>query len=147
MAAHALTLGSPTAFEPLRHQMAQHLKIYPTPTRSLIGKSVGKVPKVLYVDRQDTSRRLDPEAHQHLMELFEGMRDEGKVVFTHGVFGEGMTVEEQIQSVIAADVSPSISHVCTYIPLLTGGPMPSRSSILLCLSYSTLRAWCASESS
>lgn len=105
MAAHALTLGQSSAFEPLRTGMAEHLKIHPRPTRSIFGESVGRLPKVVYVDRQDTSRHLVPDAHEYLMDLFEKMRDEGQVVFTHGLFGGGMTVEEQIESVIDADVS------------------------------------------
>lgn len=109
MAIHALSLPhSLTAFEPLRHSMAKHLghRFSSAPTRISPDKSVAGVPKVVYIDRQDTSRHIVPEDDEALVGFLRGMERDGRIRFLHGKFGE-MSLEDQVKSVMDADVSSS----------------------------------------
>lgn len=107
MAIHALSLSrSVNAFEPLRHSMAKHQghRFSSAPTRSQPGKSLNQVPKVVYIDRQDTSRHLVPGDHERLLRVLEGMRGDGEIELLHGEFGK-MELGEQVRAVMDADVS------------------------------------------
>jgi hypothetical protein len=73
-------------------------------TRPTPGKSLNKVPKVVYIDRQDTSRHLVPWDHEGLLSVLEGMRGDGEIEFLHGEFGK-MELGEQVKAVMDADVS------------------------------------------
>lgn len=103
MALHALSLPRPhSAFEPLRISMSKHLGS-PIKSRKKLGKAIGKIPKIVYIDRQDTSRHLVNEDHEALVDTLRGMGKRGEVVFVHGRFGE-MGLREQIETVLDADV-------------------------------------------
>ena len=103
MALHALSLPRPReAFEPLRASMAKHLKTSST-SRKTAGKALKKIPKVVYVDRQDTSRRLVDDDHEELVEYLRKMEKKGKVEFVHGKFGS-LGLKDQVMSVLDADV-------------------------------------------
>jgi hypothetical protein len=107
MAIHALSLPhSPNAFEPLRHSMAKHLghRFSSAPIRSRPGKSLGSVPKVVYIDRQDTSRHIVREDHEGLLRVLGKMKGDGEIEFLHGEFGK-MKHGEQVGSIMDADVS------------------------------------------
>jgi hypothetical protein len=105
MALHALSLSRlHSAFEPLRQSMSEHLHS-PIKIRKTLGKALGKIPKIVYIDRQDTSRHLVPGDHEALVGYLRGMDGRGEVEFVHGRFG-GMGLREQIESVLDADVRP-----------------------------------------
>lgn len=108
MALHALSLPRPReAFEPLRASMAKHLKTSST-SRKIEGKALKKIPKVVYVDRQDTSRRLKDDDHEELVEYLRKMEKKGRVEFVHGKFGS-LGLRDQVMSVLDADVRCAFS--------------------------------------
>jgi hypothetical protein len=103
MALHALSLPRPReAFEPLRTSMSKYLKTSSI-SRKTAGKALKKIPKVVYVDRQDTSRRLKEDDHEELVEYLRKMEKKGKVEFVHGKFGS-LGLRDQVKSVLDADV-------------------------------------------
>jgi hypothetical protein len=103
MALHALSLPRPReAFEPFRSSMSKFLKTSST-SRKNAGKALKKIPKIVYVDRQDTSRRLKDEDHEELVEYLRKMEKKGKVEFVHGKFGS-LGLRDQVKSVLDADV-------------------------------------------
>jgi hypothetical protein len=105
MALHALSLQRPhSAFEPLRQSMSKYLHS-PITSREVLGKAIGRIPKIVYIDRQDTSRHLVPGDQKALVGFMRGMESRGEVEFVHGRFG-GMGLREQIESVLDADVRP-----------------------------------------
>lgn len=66
--------------------------------------SEGAHPVVGYVDRQKTGRRLSPEAHQGVIQMFEALHAEGKLVFKHLHF-EDFLPQQQLAQVAPVDVS------------------------------------------
>lgn len=62
------------------------------------------IPVVGYVDRQKTGRRLSPEAHQGVIQMFEALHAEGKLVFKHLHF-EDFLPQQQLAQVAPVDVS------------------------------------------
>lgn len=111
MAISALRLPrSATYFEPMRQAVARFLG-QAAPDRPTFGKAVGTVPKVVYVDRQDNSRRLDDAAHAELLGLLRDMDARREIEFVHGVFGKkGLEVEDQMRVMFDADVSSTLAH-------------------------------------
>lgn len=111
MAASALTMEgrSERAFQPLRRSMIQYL--HPGSLLSWSAKEEkdrsGSVPKVIYVDRQDTSRHLSSTGHRAILETLTNLHRAGRVDFQHGQFGRGemKEVKEQVLTVLDADVS------------------------------------------
>lgn len=105
MAVLALALPHPpTFFEPLRQRMAGYLDRL-APNRRQLGKAVASVPKVVYVNRQDNSRRLEAQAHADLLSLFKVMEARGQITFVHGIFGRrGYGVRDQMRVMLDADV-------------------------------------------
>jgi hypothetical protein len=71
----------------------------PITSREVLGKAIGRIPKIVYIDRQDTSRHLVPGGHEALVGYLRGMSRRGEVEFVHGL-------REQIESVLDADVRP-----------------------------------------
>jgi hypothetical protein len=45
----------------------------PTQSRKIAGKALKKIPKVVYIDRQDTSRKLVPKDHEELVGYLRGL--------------------------------------------------------------------------
>jgi len=108
MALHALSLPRPReAFEPLRNSMSYFLNS-PSPSREIAGKALKRIPKVVYIDRQDTSRHLVEKDHEALVGYLRGMEKKGKVEFVHGKFGS-LGLKDQVLSVLDADVGFSRS--------------------------------------
>lgn len=62
-------------------------------------------PKVVYVDRQTTDRRLHTADHEALVELLRDMERRGRIQFLHATLEE-MTGVEQIKTVSDASVRP-----------------------------------------
>ena len=115
MALHALSLPRPReAFEPLRASMSKYLKVS-TASRKNAGKALKKIPKVVYVDRQDTSRRFKDDDHEELVEYLRKLEKKGKVEFVHGKFGS-LGLKDQVKSVLDADVR-YFSLVIQFIPV------------------------------
>lgn len=103
MALHALSLPRPReAFEPLRTSMSKYLHS-PTQSRKIAGKALKKIPKVVYIDRQDTSRRLVGGDHEALLKYLKGLEKGGKIKVFHGEFGK-LGLKDQVESVLDADV-------------------------------------------
>ncbi|KAK1924496.1 hypothetical protein DB88DRAFT_490663 [Papiliotrema laurentii] len=64
-------------------------------------------PHVVYVDRQNTDRRLPNETHDALLDLFAEFDHSGRVEFKHVVL-EDLTPHEQIETVAYADIMVGI---------------------------------------
>lgn len=86
-------------FEPARKALLDTYHIH-APT------SEDRLPKLLYIDRQNTDRRLPNETHDALLDLFGEVRDQGRMEFEH-VLLEDWTPHQQIEKVAYADVSGS----------------------------------------
>jgi protein O-GlcNAc transferase len=82
-------------FVPARQRFLESYGIHP-PSRT--------VPEVLYIDRQNTDRRLENATHDALLELMQEMAKDGRFEFKH-IELEDLTPREQIEVVAYADVS------------------------------------------
>lgn len=96
--------ADPKAFgefwSPLRDRTLRHHQI----TLESTTGSKTHAPVVGYVDRQKTDRRLSPEAHDGVMQMFQTLHKEGKMVFEHLLF-EDLTPQQQLAQVAPVDVS------------------------------------------
>jgi capsular polysaccharide biosynthesis protein len=72
--------------------------------RALPGARLGPVPKVVYIDRQASKRRLRHEDHLGLMDTLLSLRDSGRIAFKHAKL-EDLSHAEQVTMVSDADVS------------------------------------------
>lgn len=95
-------------FSPARRALLSSLKIRAPTNRPVHGRKLdqGDV-KIVYIDRQDTDRRLSDEAHKDLMAVLDDLEDDDhrwKVDFVRGKFGD-LDIREQIKAVADADVS------------------------------------------
>jgi hypothetical protein len=77
----------------------------------------GKQVKIVYFNRQGSDRRLVKEDHEFLMELLESLEKQsrgrfGQKVSVEVVNTETMSAEDQVRSVLDADVSgvPTASY-------------------------------------
>jgi hypothetical protein len=86
-------------FEPARQTLLETYEIR-SPALS--------APHVVYVDRQNTDRRLPNETHDALLDLFAEFDHNGRVEFKHVVL-EDLTPHEQIETVAYADVSDAFA--------------------------------------
>lgn len=94
----------PAFFEPVRQKLLSSLHLQSSLGRYQESKRSGEV-KIVYVDRQDTSRRLTDEGQENLLELLRALESEIEGVrMEHGLFGK-IGVEQQIEAVSDADVS------------------------------------------
>lgn len=62
------------------------------------------VPRVSYLTRQDTNRRLTDEAHENLIHELERLQDEGLCEFTVLHFTDATPFEDQIARMSATDI-------------------------------------------
>jgi hypothetical protein len=92
---------SPSFFHLFRHNLFESLSI-PLPIRT-----ADKV-RIVYLDRQASSRRLRDDDHLGLLNVLEGMADRRQdLIFVHAKL-EGMDKRAQIETMSNASVS-----VCT----------------------------------
>lgn len=91
-------------FEPARQSLLETYHIHPPHLASK------HLPKVLYIDRQSTDRRLNNETHDALLDLFGEFGREGRMEFGH-VLLEDLTPHQQIEVVAYADVSTQAIQV------------------------------------
>lgn len=81
-------------FEPARKHL---LEVYNLQPKAMTA------PHVIYIDRQNTDRRMPNETHNGLIELLEGYHTLGQIEFRH-VELEDLTPHQQIEAVAFADV-------------------------------------------
>lgn len=72
--------------------------------RGSIDLRPSRIPRVSYLTRQDTSRRLTDAAHKNLINELERLQDEGVAELTVLHFTDGTPFEEQIARMAATDV-------------------------------------------
>jgi hypothetical protein len=94
---------SPDFWTPTRQAMLDYVGA-PVLNRPRIGASLSPLPKIVYVDRQTSRRRLSDDDHRDLMTALLTFRDTGKITFRHAKLEE-MSHEEQVGMVADADVS------------------------------------------
>jgi hypothetical protein len=87
-------------FEPAREALLETYRIRPPPASHL--------PRIIYIDRQKTDRRLPNQTHDALMDLFVVYVELGKIQFDQAVL-EDLTSHQQIEAVAYADVRPTAS--------------------------------------
>lgn len=94
---------SPDFFEPVRKKYLAK-KFIPIRIRNpSTSPQVGPV-RVLYIDRQDTTRQFDQPSQMGLLKVLNELQAEGKIIWVHGKFGQ-MKVHDQIKASAEADVS------------------------------------------
>ncbi|GFZ42512.1 hypothetical protein JCM24511_00228 [Saitozyma sp. JCM 24511] len=93
---------SPHFWTPTRRAMMSYVAA-PFFERALPGARLGPVPKVVYVDRQASKRRLRHEDHLGLMDTLLSLRDSGRIAFKHAKL-EDLSHAEQVTMVSDADI-------------------------------------------
>lgn len=101
----------PAFFEPVRQRLLSSLRIPhsgPADVRGTAAREEEGVVRIIYIDRQDTDRRLSDEGQGVLMDVLKGLgEDDGAVEWRHGLFGQ-IGVKEQLREVSDVDVSPTM---------------------------------------
>lgn len=82
-------------FEPFRKQLLDHYGI---------SAEIPACPKIVYIDRQSSSRRFSNETQDALLSLFADLEMEGYGQFEH-VLLEDLSVIDQIRAIADATVS------------------------------------------
>ncbi|WWC60350.1 uncharacterized protein I303_102921 [Kwoniella dejecticola CBS 10117] len=95
-------IGLQSMFSGYRDQFLDYMEIRPL-QRGKAGMAVYEIPKIVYVDRQASSRRLVPEAHRDLLLI---LRDLERAGLARTVVGklEEMSYEDQIKLFASADI-------------------------------------------
>lgn len=104
MAIDAYSLASsPSFFFPTRHALLSNYDI-PTYTRSAPGLRLsGKKPKIVYVDRQRTTRKFDVEVHTQLLKQLKKIERAKKAVVVDAVL-EDLEKKKQFEMFTDADI-------------------------------------------
>lgn len=116
MAIDAYSLASsPSFFFPTRHALLSNYDI-PTYTRSAPGLRLsGKKPKIVYVDRQGTTRKFDVEVHTQLLKQLKKIERAKKAVVVDAVL-EDLEKKKQFEMFTDADVSMVMNTDFCYSP-------------------------------
>jgi hypothetical protein len=85
----------PNFFQATRNRLLEHYHI--------TLPSEGKCPKIVYIDRQSSHRRLPDDTHLELLAVFKGLEAAGFGTFVDVVM-EKLSVIEQIEVVADANV-------------------------------------------
>jgi hypothetical protein len=86
-------------FKPYRQRLLDHYDISSKPAAC---------PKIVYIDRQSSSRRLSDATENDLLDLLRGVEKSGQGRFHHVIL-EDLTVVQQIEVVADATVSDTCS--------------------------------------
>ncbi|WVR03762.1 hypothetical protein IAU60_000757 [Kwoniella sp. DSM 27419] len=93
----------PFFFTPTRLALFSHLSIEAPPARMEPQRSLRTMPKIVYVDRQNTDRKLSPQAHAELAVALGEMEALGKATVGHKKMSR-LSLREQIEAVADADI-------------------------------------------
>ncbi|WVQ78812.1 hypothetical protein IAT38_000903 [Cryptococcus sp. DSM 104549] len=93
----------PFFFNPARSALLRNLSIPEAPTRRDPSRSLRRVPKIVYVDRQESERRLSEEAHAALAVVLAEMEARGKARVGHKKM-DVLSHAEQVKAVSDADI-------------------------------------------
>ncbi|WVQ93474.1 hypothetical protein IAU59_000548 [Kwoniella sp. CBS 9459] len=93
----------PFFFTPTRLALLSHLSIPVPPARMEPQRSLRKLPKIVYVDRQDTGRKLSAEGHAEMAVVLGEMEAVGKATVGHKKMSK-LVLPEQIEAVADADI-------------------------------------------
>ncbi|WRT65752.1 uncharacterized protein IL334_002700 [Kwoniella shivajii] len=93
----------PFFFTPVRLALLSHLEIPLPPNRIDPQRALGRLPKIVYVDRQNTDRKLSKQGHQELSVVLGEMEALGKAVVGHKKMGK-LNGREKVESVHDADI-------------------------------------------
>nr|XP_031858488.1 uncharacterized protein CI109_006133 [Kwoniella shandongensis]KAA5525560.1 hypothetical protein CI109_006133 [Kwoniella shandongensis] len=104
MAASVFSLPHPPFFfTPARLSLLNNYDVAPPPHRLGPSKSLYNIPKILYVDRQGTERKLSGEAHAGLAVVLGELESMGRARVVHKKM-EKISHEEQIRNVADVDI-------------------------------------------
>ena len=73
-------------------------------------------PKIVYIDRQGTSRKFSDDTEQALLDLYKDLEDRGYGKFHHVIL-EDLSVVEQLGAISDASVSLA-AHSCAWLIIL-----------------------------
>ncbi|WWC60369.1 uncharacterized protein I303_102940 [Kwoniella dejecticola CBS 10117] len=93
----------PFFFTPIRHALLNHLEIPVPKARRDPQRALDKIPKIVYIDRQDTNRKLSSEGHKELSVVLGEIEALGKAHVGHKKMGK-LDGRSQIEAVHDADI-------------------------------------------
>lgn len=93
----------PHFFAPARQRLLDHLGVRLPSTR--------KAPKLVYIDRQNTGRKLSDEIHSGVLRMLDQMSADG-LVDAHYVVLEDLSPQEQVRAIAGAKVGPAWPRIC-----------------------------------
>lgn len=76
----------------------------------------GPKPRLVYLDRQDTGRRLIDEDHKRLVRALTELQDDGLVDFEILQFKKGDSFTDQVAQISTIDVSLSVTQYLILVP-------------------------------
>ncbi|WVQ64967.1 uncharacterized protein L199_003137 [Kwoniella botswanensis] len=93
----------PFFFTPIREAFLSHLSIPLPPNRLDPQRALKGLPKIVYVDRQNTDRKLSPEGHRELSVVLGEIESIGKATVGHKKLGK-LGGKEKVEAVHDADI-------------------------------------------
>ncbi|WWC87964.1 uncharacterized protein L201_002866 [Kwoniella dendrophila CBS 6074] len=93
----------PFFFTPIRTALLSHLEIPLPQNRRDPQRSLGKLPKIVYVDRQNTNRKLSNEGHKELSVVLGEIESLGLATVGHKKLGK-LRGKDKIEAVHDADI-------------------------------------------
>ncbi|WRT65744.1 uncharacterized protein IL334_002692 [Kwoniella shivajii] len=92
----------PAFFKPYRDNLLSSLNLKPE-SRVQPNKALKVIPKIIFVERQETNRRLDKVAYEGLLQVLEQFQSEEKAIIALPHLPE-LSFKEQVDSVKDADI-------------------------------------------
>ncbi|WWC87940.1 uncharacterized protein L201_002840 [Kwoniella dendrophila CBS 6074] len=100
-----LSKPPPPFFSPYRESLLSNLDLLSIlkPTRYHLGKPLKSIPKIVYLDRQESTRKLSVEDNQGLLDVFENLTKHGKAIYENPHLPE-LSFKQQVEVVKDADI-------------------------------------------
>ncbi|OCF56474.1 hypothetical protein L486_05323 [Kwoniella mangroviensis CBS 10435] len=93
----------PPFFAPYRQNLLQNLHLSVSTARGRVGKALNDVPKIVYFDRQETSRKLSDEDNDGILGVLRDLEKDGKAHVGVPHLSE-MGFKNQVKAVKDADI-------------------------------------------
>ncbi|WWC96890.1 hypothetical protein V866_003765 [Kwoniella sp. B9012] len=93
----------PPFFAPYRQKLLRNLHLSQPPVRAKVGKALDVIPKIVYLDRQETDRKLSDDDHTGLLEVLRNLKKDGKAEVGVPHLSE-MGFRNQVKAVKGADI-------------------------------------------
>ncbi|KAK6907405.1 hypothetical protein I203_101399 [Kwoniella mangroviensis CBS 8507] len=93
----------PPFFAPYRQNLLQNLHLSVSTARGRVGKALNDVPKIVYLDRQETSRKLSDEDNDGILGVLRDLEKDGKAHVGVPHLSE-MGFKNQVKAIKDADI-------------------------------------------